>query len=159
MRLFARFTDGLNRIGVTVAELALLALLGLTVYAVIARYVFSRPSIYGLEISVYLLLVIAWGSAGWVLKVDRHVSMEALCAVLPGWARRMADLLAKASVLVFCLVLVWAGSVNVISALEHGYRSSSLLRFPMWIPYALIPVGAAMVALMALRKLLRSRTS
>ena len=157
MGLFARFTDGLNRIGVTVSELALVALLGLTVYAVIARYVFSSPSIYGLEVSVYLLLVIAWGSAGWVLKVDRHVSMEALYAVSPRWAQQAAGLLSRLSVLAFCLVLAWAGSVNVISAFEHGYRSSSLLRFPMWIPYALIPIGATMIALMAMRKLSQGR--
>src|SRR5699024_9675583 len=102
---------------------------------VLTRYVFQSPSIHALEISQYLLLVISWMSIGWVLIVGRHVRMEALYNVLPRKLKLSADLISKLAIILFSGVIIWAGSVNVLTALEKGYRSSSLLSFPMWIPY------------------------
>lgn len=143
----------INRAGITLSELALLSLMVLTVYSVIARYVFRSPSVHALEISVYLLLIVAWGSIGWILREERHVRMDALYVYLPRGARAAADLVSVLSILIFSGVLIWAGSVNVMSALDRGYRSSSLLAFPMWIPYLLIPIGACLLALIAICKL------
>jgi C4-dicarboxylate transporter, DctQ subunit len=131
--------------GVLIAEIALVGLMLLTVYAVLTRYLFRSPSIHALEVSQYLLLVISWMSIGWVLIVGRHVRMEALYNVMPGILKKAADLVSKLAILVFCGVIIWAGSVNVITALERGYRSSSLLGFPMWAPYTLIPVGGILL--------------
>lgn len=143
--------------GVVIAELALVGLMLLTVYAVLTRYVFGSPSIHALEISQYLLLVISWMSIGWVLIVDRHVRMEALYNVLPSVLKQAADLISKLAIITFGGVIVWAGSVNVITALERGYRSSSLLRFPMWVPYTLIPVGGILLLLATLHLSLKDK--
>ena len=64
---------------------------------------------------------------------------------MPGMLKKAADFVSKLAILVFCGVIIWAGSVNVITALERGYRSSSLLGFPMWVPYILIPVGGVLL--------------
>lgn len=134
--------------GVVIAEFALVGLMLLTVYAVITRYAFRSPSIHALEISQYLLLIISWMSIGWVLISGRHIRMEALYNVLPQVLKKAADLINAIAIITFCGVIIWAGSVNVITAAERGYRSSSLLSFPMWAPYTLIPIGG-MLLLMA----------
>ncbi|MFI8750443.1 TRAP transporter small permease [Vreelandella lionensis] len=139
-----------GRGGIVIAELALVGLMLLTVYAVLARYVFRSPSIHALEVSQYLLLVISWMSIGWVLIVGRHVRMEALYNVLPRTLKLSANLISKLAIILFSGVLIWAGSVNVMTALEKGYRSSSLLSFPMWVPYLLIPLGGILLLLAAL---------
>lgn len=139
-----------GRSGIVIAELALVGLMLLTVYAVLARYVFRSPSIHALEVSQYLLLVISWMSIGWVLIVGRHVRMEALYNVLPRTLKLSANLISKLAIILFSGVLIWAGSVNVMTALEKGYRSSSLLSFPMWVPYLLIPLGGILLLLAAL---------
>lgn len=136
--------------GVVIAELALVGLMLLTVYAVVTRYVFHSPSIHALEISQYLLIVISWMSIGWVLIAGRHVRMEALYNILPRTLKLPADLISRLSIILFSGVLIWAGSVNVVTALEKGYRSSSLLSFPMWMPYMLIPVGGILLLLATL---------
>lgn len=148
--MLAAIAFHVNRGGVVIAELALVGLMLLTVYAVLTRYVFRSPSIHALEISQYLLLVISWMSIGWVLMVGRHVRMEALYNVLPRMLKMVADIINKLAVITFCGVLVWAGSVNVITSLARGYRSSSLLSFPMWVPYVLIPVGGMLLLLATL---------
>lgn len=152
-QILGRVGDGASRIGIILAEVGLLALMLMTVYAVLARYVFLTPSVHAFEISGYLLVVVTWAAAGWVLKLDRHVSMEALNQRLSGRKQAVSDAVAHATVLVFCAVLVWTGMASVIEAWAHNYRSSSLLAFPLWAAYALIPIGAGVLGLTAIHKL------
>jgi TRAP-type C4-dicarboxylate transport system permease small subunit len=148
-----RFAVACNRLGILVAELGLLALMLLTGYAVIARYVFKSPSVHAIELSVYLLLVIAWVSIGWVHREDRHVSMEALNTRLTPRLKRASNIVSQVTVLLFCAVLVGAGAYGAWTSYLRDYRSTSLLEFPLWIPYALIPIGGVLLALMALARL------
>lgn len=145
-----------NRAAVTIAEAALVLLMGITVYAVIARYFFRSPSIYATEVSTYLLLVVAWCSVGWTHHVKRHVSMEALNETLkPRW-RSFADGVSQLTILIFCSVLIWSGSKIVLTAIARNYRSGSLLKFPLWVAYVMIPLGAVLLALIALARLRRA---
>lgn len=142
-----------NRLAVTIAELALLAMMVFTVYAVVARYVFRSPSMYAVEVSSYLMLVIAWCSVGYVYRVNRHVSMEALTSRLGGAAKNIADIIAQCAVIIFCAALIWSGGRISLTAFEKGYRSASLLKFPMWIAYALIVLGGVLLLVVAIQRL------
>ncbi|WP_046867031.1 TRAP transporter small permease [Microvirga massiliensis] len=148
--------NGGSRVGILLAELGLLSLMVLTAYSVVARYVFERPSMHAFEVSGYLLVAITWTAAGWVFKIDRHVSMEAVSHRLGGRWKMISDVIAQASVLVFCLVLVWVGALSTVEALQRDYRSASLLRFPLWTVYAFIPIGAGVLGLAALRRLVQT---
>lgn len=152
---FSRFSEGVNRIAVLISELALAALMLITVYAVIARYIFRNPSVYAVEVSTYLLLVVAWAAVGWVHHVDRHVSMEALNTCMSGTWKKIADAISEITILVFCAVLIGSGSNVVLTSIERGYRSASLLKFPLWIAYTLIPLGALLLGTVALRRLVQ----
>jgi len=156
LQLFGRAAEGINRVAVTISELALLALMLMTVYAVIARYLFRSPSVYAVEVSTYLLLLVAWAAVGWVHHVDRHVSMEALNLRLTGTWKKIANATSELTILIFCAVLVWSGTNVVLTSIERGYRSASLLKFPLWIAYTLIPLGALLLGIVALRRLMQS---
>ena len=155
---YGQLAEGINRAAVVISELALLALMLITAYAVIARYVFRSPSIYAVEVSTYILLLVAWASVGWVHQVNRHVSMEALNLRLTGVWKRIADAVSEITILIFCGVLIWAGSNIVITSIERNYRSASLLKFPLWTAYALIPLGGLLLGLIALRRLIQPPT-
>ncbi|MGB3290624.1 MAG: TRAP transporter small permease [Burkholderiaceae bacterium] len=142
----------LSRIAVHIAEVLLVVLMGITVYAVVARYLFNAPSLYAMEISTYVLVAITWLSIGWVHYENRHVSVEFAEAKLSGTAKKIAYWITQCTVLLFSLVLVWAGCNVVLTAIEKAYKSPSLLKVPLWIPYSFIPLGAALLALIALSK-------
>lgn len=151
MQRLTHAIDLISRAGMTISRLALVGLLLTTVYAVVTRYVFNSASVHALEISTYLLSIITWLSIAAILREDRHVRMDALRERLsPGFVR-IAQWISTSAILAFASVLCWAGSVNVLTALERGYRTSSLLAFPLWIVYLLIPIGAGLLVLMALR--------
>lgn len=145
-----RVVLGANKMAILIAELALLLLMFMTVYAVVTRYVFRSPSIHAMELSTYLLLIIAWASIGWVHYEKRHVSMEALNVKLSGFWRRLSHGISQLTILIFCSVLVVSGSNIVLTAIARNYRSSTLLKFPLWGVYILIPIGGALLGLMAL---------
>ncbi|NYT25024.1 TRAP transporter small permease [Alcaligenaceae bacterium] len=142
----------LGRIAIIIAEVLLVILTAITVYSVVARYLFNAPSLYAVEVSAYLLVAITWLSAGWVHHERRHVNVEFAEAKFRGHWKRLAHWISQASVLLFSVVLVWAGTNIVQTAFEKGYKSSSLLRTPLWIPYSLLPIGAAILALIALTR-------
>lgn len=142
-----------NRLGIVVAQIVLLGLALITTYGVLARYVFGRPSVHVFEISIYLLLIVTWLSIGWCMSEDRHVSMQALSSVMSSGWKRVARIVSMLSVLVFCGVIIWAGINQVISSYVRGYRSATLLAFPLWIVYALVPLGAGLLALSTIQRL------
>jgi len=136
------FARGSNRLAILVAEFALAALMIACTYGVIARYVFNSPSIYITEVCVYLLLVCSWLSIGWVHLENRHVSVEAFHMRFSPRGQRLATCISQLCILFFCLVLLWAG-ISV----------ASMLRFPLWIAYGMIPLGGTLLGLATLRQL------
>lgn len=144
-KIFRYMARGINRlswVAEILAEVALLGLLLLVFHEVIVRYVFNSPTIFSVELSEYLLVLIAFASIGWVLKEDRHVRVHVLINLLPRNVQLLTDMLTSALALVFCGILLWKGGKTVIMAFTGDYHSSSLLNFPLWIPYSFIPIGA-----------------
>ncbi len=153
LRSITRIGLATNRYAVIAAELALLLMMCLTVYSVIARYVFHRPSIHAVEVSIYLLLLMTWLSIGWTHLAGRHVSMEMLSTRLRGGAARVVEVFRQLIILLFCGVLIYSGFQVASTALTRNYRSTSLLSFPLWLAYGLIAVGALLLAIAVITKL------
>ena len=145
--------DAACRLGAILAEVCLVLLLALVFHEVIARYILNKPTLYSVEISEYLLIFIAFMAAGWVLKEDKHVRMHAIISLLPVKVRYFAALFTSTIVLLFCCVLVWKGTGASWVAFKGNYHSSSLLEVPLWMPYAIIPLGSLLLALQVLAKI------
>ena len=143
------------------AEIGLVGLMLLVLHEVIVRYVFNSPTLYSVELSEYLLVLVVFMSIGWVLKEDRHVAVTFAVDLLPEKLRLVMSGLTSLVTLAFLGILVWKGGKTTLTAYTGDYHSSSLLDFPMWIPYALIPLGALVMSLQYLVKigeLIRSLT-
>jgi C4-dicarboxylate transporter DctQ subunit len=139
--------ERLSKTGAVLAEICLVLLLLLVFHEVIARYVLNKPTLYSVELSEYLLIFIAFMAAGWVMHQDKHVRMTSVISLMPGNARRVLDIVTSCIVLCFCLIIVWQGAKSSLMAFRGGYHSSSLLNVPMWIPYAIIPIGSLLLAM------------
>ena len=149
----ACWIDAACRLGAILAEACLFLLLALVFHEVIARYILNKPTLYSVEISEYLLIFIAFMAAGWVLKEDKHVRMHSVVNLLPVKARYFIGLGTSAIVLLFCCVLVWKGAGASWMAFKGDYHSSSLLNVPMWIPYAIIPLGSLLLGMQTIVKI------
>lgn len=143
----ANFFEQLSRMGAVLAEICLVLLLVLVFHEVIARYVLNKPTLYSVELSEYLLIFVAFMAAGWVLQENKHVTMHSVVNLMPVKAKNLLDILTSVIVLCFCIILVWQGAKSSIMAFTGNYHSSSLLNVPLWLPYAIIPTGALLLAL------------
>lgn len=147
--------DRLSRLGAVLAEICLVLLLILVFNEVIARYLLNKPTLYSVELSEYLLLFVAFMAAGWVMQCERHVRMHSVINLMPAKVRHVLDICTSSIVLVFCLILVWEGAKASVMAFTGGYHSSSLLNVPLWIPYAIIPIGSLILSLQIVVRIAR----
>ncbi len=145
--------NALGRLGAVVAETALVVLLLLVFHEVIARYALNKPTLYSVELSEYLLILVAFMAAGWVLQEDKHVRMQSILHLMPKKVQQAANVITSILVLFFCVILVWQGGKSSIVAFKGDYHSSSLLNVPLWIPYAIIPLGSLLLGLQMIVRL------
>ena len=124
-------------------EISLVALALMIFREVIYRYVFKKPGIFSVEISEYIMVFIAFMSAGWVLHHDRHVNMTALINLLPPKIQLWMDILTSVLTMTYCAIVIWKSTNTAIIAFQANYRSASVLNFPLWICYMFIPIGIA----------------
>ena len=113
----------------------------LLTYEVMARYVFTSPTIWAAEISQVLLI---WGVFLAIPRtILRHenISIEVLHELLPGWARRLCDGIALLFMLFFCTVVLRYGWVIAWDSFERGRSTGTMLNIPNWWIEVVIPLG------------------
>lgn len=130
----------------TLAEVALFALAIMVMRSVIFRYLFKAPDYFAVEVGEYLLVFISFMSIAWVLKENRHVTMDALTTRLTKRAELLVGVVTSLLAFGFCSVVVWKATEVMLINYERGFRSASLVNFPQWIPYFVIAFGSLTLA-------------
>lgn len=131
----------------TLAEVALFALAVMVARSVVFRYLFVAPDYFAVEVGEYLLLFICFMSIAWVLKENRHVTMDAITTRLTKRAQLLVGVVTSFLALGFCSVVVWKATEVMLINYERGFRSASLVNFPQWILFLIIAFGSLTLAL------------
>ena len=120
---------------------------------VVMRYVFNRPTTWGLEISEYLLLYITLLSLSYTLLVDRHVRVD---LVVKRFSERNQEWLRLFSFFVcflFGLILTWRTGETTLMVYREGWTSNSQLMLPLFPVYIIMPLGFGLFTLECLCKM------
>jgi TRAP-type C4-dicarboxylate transport system permease small subunit len=142
-----KILDGINLLMAIVSALAIL-LAGLVLtWEVIGRYFLGAASNWQDELSVFLLIGATFASAGWTQARRGHVGIEALGHVLPPGLNRVRCFLADLIALLFCGFFAWKAWVLLGEAWEEGQTTPSSWGPPLWIPYACMAFGMALLSL------------
>lgn len=132
------------------------AALALAAYQMISRYGFPDAAIsWSEEVVVYLLIAAAFLSGSLLVEEDGHVRADLVLRILPPGIQRSVEIGNCVIALAFCAGLTWLGFGVARDAYELGERSLSALSFPMWLYYATLPLGAALMTLRYLCRLHR----
>jgi len=91
------------------AAVLLLTMLAITCYDVFCRYVFNAPTIWSLDLSVYLMIWIGYLSIAYVEKQDRNVRVDLLTSRIPPRTMAIWDLVTLVIFLVFICILAYYG--------------------------------------------------
>lgn len=131
--------------------IALFAMIFALVLAqVVCRYGFDSPLTWSEELA---RLAFMWlGMLAWSLGSRRrsHIAITLIADRLPEGVRLALAVAVQASIILFCLLLAWHGTT--LAARNVGLPSVTV-PIDFAVIYAIVPVGAAMMILYAVREI------
>lgn len=124
-------------------------------YEVVARYVFKSPTLWVHEISVMLFgTFIIIGGAYTALK-GGHVNMDLVHKALGTRTRALLDILTFTLTLVFLSALLWKGGGAAWKSVRTLEHASTQWAPPLYPFRVMLPLGAALLLLQSIAKLIR----
>lgn len=110
---------------------------------------------WGDEMTVFLAVWSVFIAASLLVHEERHVRADLVLRILPPGLQRALEVATSLAALALTATLAWYGAEMVRQAIEFDDRTASTLRFPLWIYYACLPAGCALMALRYARRLWR----
>lgn len=133
---------GLARFEAGCLGLLVAAMTAATLAQVAARYLFGAPLIWSEEAARYLFVWVSMFGAALAVREGSHYALEALVERFPAGLRRAAGLFAKLVAGAFLLILLVTGFEEMQQA---HLQDAATLPFRMSLPYAALPIGAALM--------------
>jgi len=146
--------EGLNRLIVVAASLALVAAAVALSESVFVRYFLRASTDWQDEISVILLVGAIFMSTAYVQSVRGHVAIEAVAELLSPAANRFRVICADGVSLAFCVFFAWKSWTLMHEAWVDGQVRDSTFATPLWIPYSLMGAGMSLLAIQILVQLI-----
>jgi TRAP-type mannitol/chloroaromatic compound transport system permease small subunit len=128
----------------------------ITVYAAIMRYGFARPVVWGLELSLWLLIATYFISGGYATMLHAHIRLDFLYMRWSPRGKVIIDVFITGPLLfIFCGVMMWQGGKWAWEAIVTGERTYSLWAAPYWPVKIIIPIGAFIALLQGIAEFIR----
>lgn len=127
----------------------LLVIVAITLYEIVARYLFVRPTIWANELSLFLSAIIFLVSGVYAMQRNEHLRISVLYDAAPRRVRRLFDAVTLFCTLIFCGGLSWFGFPTSWQALVTWERFGTAWNppIPAVIKPLIVLVGAAMAIL------------
>lgn len=142
-----------NAIGRSVALLVFLMFLLITI-EVGFRYFLNSPTVWTNELTQMLFGLYGILSGGYILAQREHVNVDLLHSALPVRARAVLDVLTSLVFFIFTLALLWFGYEMARDSMATWETSHSAWNPPVWPIKLAIPIGAVLLILQGIAKLL-----
>ncbi|WP_036489928.1 TRAP transporter small permease [Nocardioides sp. CF8] len=140
-----RWANVLSEIAGHLSAVALVLATLIMTYGVSMRYVFSKPTVWQTEVSIYLLVFVTFVGAAYGLKHHAHVGVDLLVELLPLRSQLVVRILTALLALGVAGAVVWTSYATWWEAVEGGFRTSTALGAPLSVVYAILPVGMLLV--------------
>jgi C4-dicarboxylate transporter DctQ subunit len=137
-----------DRVEQTIAGLLGLAALLLALWQVVSRYFSPQHAIsFAEEAIVYLVIWAILIVSSQLVRTDSHVRPDLVLNFVGEGVKRWLEVFNSLTAVVFCAAVTWYGWEITSVAWLIDERSASDLRFPMWVYYASLPTGGALMSI------------
>jgi TRAP-type C4-dicarboxylate transport system permease small subunit len=124
---------------------------GIIFVQVILRYVFQSPFSWAEELARYLLIWITCLGSAYAIRDGMHISISYLQSKLKGSAQTVVRMVIYVLTLGFFIYCIKEG---MLFSLAQWTQRSTAMQIPMTLPYIAIPLGFAIMFLVALECLI-----
>ncbi|KAA0012877.1 TRAP transporter small permease subunit [Billgrantia pellis] len=136
--LYVRWVDRFNRVVGRITMFLIFAMIGVLLYASVARTAFNSPLIWSIEVSQFMMAAYYMLGGAYAMQMGAHVRMDLFYS---GWSdrtRAIVDALTVVLLLVFLGALLAGGISSTEYALRYGEKS-----YTSWAP-PLAPIKSIM---------------
>ena len=144
-------SKGMNALA-TLLGLALLAMVGLSVWNVVARYVFNAALLWADEVAVFAMIVVTWIGAIGVSWRRTEIAMNMIVTMMPASWQKPIGAIQQAITAGVCTWVAWLSWAYVEKVFRFGMTSDAA-RLPVWIFHGTITLSLVCMALIALWRL------
>lgn len=134
-RLLARFEQLLCSVLIVTFSVLLIA-------NVFARYALNSPIFFASELSVYILIWMAFLASSISIHYDQHVRLTMLIGLLPTGAQRFCYWFTELVCLAILAVLLWY-AIGWLRSPSVEYDIAITLDWPKWHFYLIVPIFCA----------------
>lgn len=129
----------------TIMSFVMLILVIFGFWQIFSRWVLNDPSTFTDELLRYMLIWAGMIGAAYCFFHDKHVKLTLLTSKLKGTPLMVLNVLDEIIVIVFVVyVYIWGGSQMVA---QNANQLTAVLRLPMSLIYACLPVSGVFVIL------------
>lgn len=147
MKIFIKIICALSKLcGIAAAMMIVISVL-VVVQMIWVRDVLVQSSIWQTEFVTYLLISATFIGSPYVLLTRGHVNVDLLPMYITHKWRFVLALFSSVLALIFCLVIAWTGYELWYEAWDKNWHSDSIWEVRLWIPYAAMPLGFALLSL------------
>jgi TRAP-type C4-dicarboxylate transport system permease small subunit len=122
---------------------------------VIIRYVLNENTIWQTDFVTFSLVAATFIGAPYLLLSRGHVNVDVLPHYLGQKGRFRLALIAALMSFAFCAVMAVLTFNFWHEAWENNWRSESMWRARMWIPYSCMPIGLGIISLQYVAEILK----
>ena len=137
--------------------IVIVAVMLITGYDVVMRYVFARPLDWSITISMVGLVTIVLLTVPDLEARNEHIAMDLFYRGFGPAKTLVADVVTMVATTVFCAVSGVVAATTAVHFLTADLRTACTFNLPIWIGYALVALGLLLAALMSVLRFVLSR--
>jgi len=155
MKRFLSIIDGLSEWTAKLCSFLVVVVTIVVVFEVVMRYAFNAPTIWGLELTIYLSCVTYLIGGAYIHSLREHVRVDIIYKQFTLRTRAILDLFTFLLILTVFSVITWFGVKWAWLALIGGTTSGSIWSPIIWPMRLIIPLSAFLMVLQGLAMFIR----
>ncbi len=143
----------LDKVIMTVCVVFFIAMVLLTTYQVVTRYIFKSPSSFSEVTTRYLFVWLILLSATYVFGQRDHICITALKDTFQGKTRKAINIFGECVIILFSvLILIYGGgAISGINMVQYD----SILKIPTGIIYSIIPISGVLIVFYSILNIIK----
>ncbi len=152
---FLRLIGWINDQAAKILSYFILIIFGLLIVEVIRRYLFNAPTVWANELTQMLFGAYIVLAGGYILASEGHVNVDILYSRLSRKTQAILDIITSVLFFLFCMMMVYYGGSLAWESLSTFEHSQSAWNPPIYPVKLTIPLGACLLLLQGIAKLIR----